>query len=181
MFTIRPFKFKEGPTHMKIYTYPAPVLRAVAEPVKDINGELQALIDNMIHTMYDAPSGIGLAANQIGETSQIIVYDLTHGEGGGNAQVLINPEITEGEGDATREEACLSLIHFSAEIIRKAIVEVRAIDRHGNPVVIEADDLLAVCLQHEIDHLNGVLIMDHVSSLKRSLYKKRLQKKLKKG
>ena len=163
---------------MKIYTYPDPILRNKAESVENIDGEMQKLIDGMADTMYMAP-GIGLAAVQVGEDKRIIVYDLSPREESRNLSVLINPEIVMSEGNIIYEEACLSVIDFSAEVSRHAKVKVRGVDRHGNPVDIEAEGLLAVCLQHEIDHLNGVLFIDHISSLKRSLYKKRIKKGLK--
>jgi peptide deformylase len=163
---------------MKIYTYPDPILKKYAKPIKDIDDEVQALADKMIATMYDAP-GIGLAANQVGELKRMIVFELHPREEGRKPSVLINPEIVLSEGEITREEACLSVLDFSAEVTRKAHVKVRGVDRHGKPLDIEAEDLLAICLQHEIDHLNGILFIDHISNLKRSLYKKRLRKMLK--
>ena len=164
---------------MKIYTYPNPVLRAHAEPVENINEDIQDLVDNMIETMCSTPTSIGLAANQVGELKRIIVFDLNPGEEGRKPAALINPEIVIGEGETTHEEACLSLIDFSAPITRNAQVKVRGVDRHGNPMDIEAEGLKAICLQHEIDHLDGTLIIDYISNLKRALYKKRLKKKLK--
>jgi len=163
---------------MKIYTYPEPILRTRAEPVENIDGDLQCLIDNMALTMYEAP-GVGLAANQVGESKCIIVYDVSPKEDGRNLNVLINPEIVLTEGEIVQEEACLSVIDFAADVKRFSRIKVRGINRHGDPVDVEAEGLLAVCLQHEIDHLNGVLFIDHVSSLKRSLYKKKLKKLLK--
>ena len=163
---------------LSIHTYPDPVLKARAEEVSDINGDLQMLIENMGETMYDAP-GIGLAANQIGVLKRILVYDVGHKGGDGRKlSVLINPEIVYGEGKIVHDEACLSVVDFSAEVARHARVQVKGYDQEGRPVEIEAEDLLAVCLQHEIDHLNGVLFIDHISSLKRSLYKRRLKKML---
>jgi len=164
---------------MKIYTYPDSVLRATAEPVENIDGDIQKLIDGMGETMYGAP-GIGLAANQVGEKIRILVYDLSPRDQGRNLCVLINPEIVLAEGDIVHEESCLSVIDFAAEVKRNARVKVRGVDRDGNPVDIEAEDLLAICLQHEIDHLNGYLFIDRISNLKRALYKKRLKKILKK-
>lgn len=161
-----------------IYTYPNPVLRATAKPVENIDDKLLKIADNMINIMYSAP-GIGLAANQVGELERLIVFDLQPGKEGRDPCVLINPEIVLSEGEVKYEEACLSVIDFSAEVIRDARVKVRGVDRHGKPMDIEADGLLAICLQHEIDHLNGVLYIDHISSLKRALYKKKLKKKLK--
>lgn len=161
-----------------ILTYPNPVLRATARLVENIDERLLKLADNMIHVMYSAP-GIGLAANQVGELDRLIVFDLHPGEEGRDPCVLINPEIVLSEGDIKYEEACLSIVDFSAEVTRNARIKVRGVDRNGKPMDIEAEDLLAICLQHEIDHLNGVLYIDHISSLKRALYKKRLRKKLK--
>ena len=166
------------PQPMKIYTFPDPLLRVKAEPVSNIDGDIQTLIDTMGETMYGAP-GIGLAANQVGEHRQIVVYDLTPRNEDRKLSVLINPVIVQYEGQLVHEEACLSVIDFSAEVSRYAVVKVRGVDREGRPVDIEAEGLLAVCLQHEIDHLNGVLFIDHISNLKRSLYKRRLKKLLK--
>jgi peptide deformylase len=163
----------------RIYTYPDPVLRGTAEPVTDIDEEIQSLIDCMAETMYAAP-GIGLAANQIGELKRIVVYDLTAREKGPDLGVLINPEILLAEGDTIYEESCLSVVDYAAEVARSARVKITGVDRHGNPVDVEAEGLLAICLQHEIDHLNGVLYIDHISNLKRALYKKRLRKLMKK-
>jgi peptide deformylase len=163
---------------MKIYTYPEPVLREQAERVDNIDEEIQKLIECMAETMYAAP-GIGLAANQVGELKRILVYDITPKDEGQNLCVLINPEIVECEGSIVYDEACLSVIDFSAEVTRHAMLKARGFDRDGKPVDIEAEGLLAVCLQHEIDHLNGKLFIDHISSLKRALYKKKLKKMMK--
>lgn len=169
---------KNSPDGMKIHTYPDPVLRAHAESVENIDVKIQDLVDNMIETMYKAP-GIGLAANQVGELKRVVVFDFHPTEAGRDPGILINPEIVLSEGEVTHEEACLSVVDFSAEITRKGQVKVRGIDRHGKPVDIEADGLLAICLQHEIDHLDGILFIDHLSSLKRTMYKKKLKKKMK--
>lgn len=165
---------------MRILTYPEPVLRVRAKPVENIDEELQELIDRMAVTMYAAP-GIGLAANQVGKPLQVVVFDVSPREEGRNLSVLINPEIVHSEGKISQQESCLSVIDYSAEVTRPAYVKVRGMDRHGKPVEIQAEGLLSVCLQHEIDHLNGVLFIDHISSLKRALYNKKLKKMLKKG
>ena len=165
---------------MKIYTYPESVLRGTAGEVENIDEDTQKLIDGMAETMYAAP-GVGLAANQVGELQRILIYDLTPKEKGRNLSVLINPEIVECEGSLVWDEACLSVVDFSAEVTRHGHVKVRGYDRHGKPVDVEAEGLLAVCLQHEIDHLDGKLFIDHISSLKRALYKKRIKKMLKKS
>ena len=163
---------------LKIFTYPDDILRAKAEPIEDIDEDLQRLIDSMAETMYGAP-GIGLAGNQVGELRRVIMYDLSSKNNGRNLSVLINPEIVQAEGKIVHEEACLSVLDYSSDVTRASQVKVRGYDRHGKPVDIEADGLLAICLQHEIDHLNGTLFIDHISSLKRSLYKKKLRKILK--
>jgi len=162
---------------LKIYTYPEAILNKKSEPVENIDGELQQLIDNMAETMYAAP-GVGLAANQVGIAKRLLVYDVSPKDESRDLSVLINPEVILAEDEIIHEEACLSVIDFSAPIKRSARINVKGLDRHGNPIVIEAEGLMAVCLQHEIDHLNGKLILDHISGLKRSLYKKKLQKLL---
>ncbi len=158
-----------------IQTYPAAVLKEKAQPVTDINGEIQSLIDNMADTMYHAP-GIGLAANQVGALHRIIIYDLTPKDEGRNLNVIINPEIVASSGEIVHPEACLSVLDYSCDVKRKACVTVTGLDREGKPVCVEAKDLLAVVLQHEIDHLDGVLFIDRISRLKRSLYKRQLEK-----
>ena len=163
----------------RIYTYPDPVLRIRAEAVEDIDEDIQALVDRMAETMYAAP-GVGLAANQVGELKRVLVYDVNSNDAGRNLSVLINPEIVLVEGKIVHEEACLSVVDFSADITRKEKIKVLGVDRHGRPVDIEAEGLLARCLQHEIDHLNGILFIDHISNLKRALYKKRIKKMLQK-
>jgi peptide deformylase len=163
----------------KVTTYPADVLRRKAETVTEIDGNIQRLIDDMAETMYNAP-GVGLAANQIGELRRVIVVDTAQEEEDSKRDLiaLINPEILEAEGKHAIEEGCLSVPYFREKIPRSEKVLVKALDRHGNPIELSAEGIQAIVLQHEIDHLNGVLIIDHVSSLKRSLYKQRLKKML---
>ncbi|MGD9076109.1 MAG: peptide deformylase, partial [Desulfobacteraceae bacterium] len=127
---------------IKIYTYPAPILRVTTELVKDIDEEIQKLVDKMAETMYAAP-GVGLAANQVGEPKRVLVYDVSPADAGRSLNVIINPEIVLAEGDIVQEEACLSVIDFSAEVSRSAQVKVRGVDIDGNPVDIEAEGLLA--------------------------------------
>lgn len=164
---------------MKIYTYPDPMLRSVSRPLENIDEDTQRLIDSMTETMYAAP-GIGLAAIQVGVPIRLIVYDVSSGEGKLNPSVLINPEIILAEDSIVYSEACLSVVDYSADVERSARIKVKGIDRNGKPIDIEAEDLEAVCLQHEIDHLNGVLFIDHISSLKRSIYKRKLKKMMEK-
>lgn len=165
---------------LTIHTYPDGVLRETAETIENIDEDLLKLFDDMIYTMYLAP-GIGLAANQVGALKRVIVVDLDPRKEGRNPCVLVNPEIVLREGRVTSEESCLSVVDYSAEVSRNAQVKVKGSDRHGKPLDIEAEGLLAICLQHEIDHLNGTLYIDHISSLKRALYKKKLKKRLKKA
>jgi len=162
----------------RIFTYPESVLREQAEPVMNIDGRLQELIDDMAETMYYAP-GIGLAGNQVGEPYRIIVFDTSAKNEPNNFCVMINPEIVEASGVVMYEEGCLSVVDYCAEVKRAERIKVQGLDREGNPVVLEEEGLLAIVLQHEIDHLNGTLFIDHISKLKRELYKRRLKKQIK--
>jgi len=158
-----------------IHTFPDQVLKTRAEEVTDINGDLQQLIDDMGATMYGAP-GLGLAANQVGDLRRVIVFDVSAKEGPRDLQVIINPCITECEGEVVHNEGCLSVLDFSAEVRRSARVCVTGVDREGKPITVEAEGLKAVVLQHEIDHLDGILFIDRISRLKRGLYVRRLKK-----
>lgn len=161
---------------LPICKLPDTVLRQKAKEVTDINGRVQRLIDDMAETMYAAP-GLGLAANQVGELQRLIVFDVGHKEGKARKlQVVLNPCIVATEGEITHEEGCLSVADFSAEVRRHAKVLVKGLDREGRPIEITGEGLLAVVLQHEIDHLNGILFIDHISRLKRGLYLRRLKK-----
>jgi peptide deformylase len=160
---------------LPIHTFPDQVLQTRAEDVNDINGDLQDLIDNMGATMYSAP-GLGLAANQVGDLRRVIVFDVSPKDGPRDLQVIINPCITECEGELVHNEGCLSVLDYSAEVRRNARLCVTGVDRHGKPITVEAEGLKAVVLQHEIDHLNGILFIDRISRLKRGLYVRRLKK-----
>ncbi len=161
---------------LPIRKLPDPVLRAKAGEVTEVTDELQRLIDDMAETMYAAP-GIGLAANQVGVLHRLIVFDVSHREGGPrDLQVILNPCITAGEGEFIREEGCLSVADFSAEVKRHARVKVKGLDREGKPLEITGEGLLAVVIQHEVDHLDGILFIDRISRLKRGLYLRRLKK-----
>ncbi len=162
---------------LEIVTYPAEVLINGARPVVQVDQELQQLIDAMAETMY-ANAGVGLAAVQVGSDRQIIVYDISEERDKRCCQALLNPQIVSAEGEYISErEGCLSVPEFRVDVKRSAGVVVEALDRDGNPVRINAEDLEAVVLQHEIDHLNGVLILDKASRLKRQLYKKKFGKR----
>ena len=161
---------------LPIRKLPDRVLRKPSREITEINGELQRLIDDMSETMYAAP-GLGLAANQVGRLDRLIVFDVGHRDGGArDLKVIINPCLTQAEGELIHEEGCLSVADFSAEVRRHARVTVKGLDREGKPVTISGEGLLAVVLQHEVDHLDGILFIDRISRLKRSLYLRRLKK-----
>ena len=161
---------------IEILTYPHPFLRKTASPVEDIDDEVNRIIDDMAATMYDAP-GTGLAATQVGIDKRIIVFDITSTDEAPVLQALINPIIISHSGEVVSEnEGCLSVPDYRADVDRAAAVCVKALDRAGNPVTIEDESFLAIVLQHEIDHLNGVLFIDHLSPLKRQIYKRRIKK-----
>ena len=165
----------------KILTYPDTVLRERAEPVTNIDGKIQKLIDDMTDTMYHAPSAIGLASNQVGEPCRIIMFDLSAKDEPNDLIILINPEIIEADGQIVNEEGCLSIIDYRADVKRCERVTVQGLNRQGNPITLKKEGFRAVVLQHEIDHLNGVLFIDHIGKLRRELYKMRLKKILKKA
>jgi peptide deformylase len=162
---------------LQIHTFPDAVLREKAKPVRKFNDELKKLVRDMAETLYAAP-GIGLAANQIGVTQQVIVIDVRDQEENINTGLvaLVNPRIISAEGEDSIEEGCLSVPEERAEVPRFATVKVEAQDVDGHLIEIEGKGLLAIVLQHEIDHLNGVLFIDHLSPLKRAAIKKRLRK-----
>ncbi len=165
--------------NLQIVTYPDRFLKQITKPVDNIDQEIQNLIDSMAETMYEAP-GVGLASIQVGFDRSIIVFDEYPGEERHSFQALINPRIVAQEGSVLSEgEGCLSVPDFRADVKRFAAVAVEGFDRHGKPVRIERDDFLGIVLQHEIDHLNGILFIDRISSLKRKMYKRRVEKQLK--
>lgn len=155
---------------------PDPLLRQQSKPVETVDSEIQRLADDMLETMYDAP-GIGLAAIQIGVARRMLVIDLSRDDEENKPQVFINPEILKVSDEvSTYEEGCLSIPDYYAEVERPASLTVGYVDRDGKQQTIEADGLLATCLQHEIDHLNGVLFIDHISRLKRDMVIKKFTK-----
>ena len=161
---------------LNICTYPEKVLSQPAEPITSIDEEVIALADHMAATMYSAP-GIGLAATQVGVAKRLLVADIAPRRPESELIVLANPEIVAAEGEVIIEEGCLSVPEYQAEVKRYEKITVRGLDLNGEEVEIEAEGLLAVVLQHEIDHLNGILFIDRLSKLKRDLVKRRLRKK----
>ena len=165
---------------LEILKYPEATLQKVSAPVKNITAQTVQLIDDMLDTMYAAP-GVGLAAPQVGALERIIVMDVDHENPHKQIYKLINPVVTRAEGEIVWEEGCLSVVDFTAEVKRAAQVEVVALDENEKEFKIEAEGLLAVALQHEIDHLDGKLFIDRISRLKRDLYSRRRKKMLKTG
>jgi len=156
-------------------------LRQVSDPVKKIDASLRKLIEDMFETMYDAP-GIGLAAIQIGAPKRVITMDLAKKEEPRNPQGFINPEIVwTSQEKATYEEGCLSIPEYYDDVERPAQVKLKYLDLEGKPREVEANGLFATCLQHEIDHLNGVLFIDHLSKLKRDRVLKKFTKAAKRA
>jgi peptide deformylase len=162
-----------------VLQFPDPRLKEVSEPISEVTDEIRELARDMCDVMYDEP-GIGLAAPQLGEAIRMIVVDTewTEEDAERNPLVLINPEIVERDGKVTWNEGCLSVPDFTADVERAARVKLRALDLDRKPVEIDAEELQAVCFQHEIDHLDGILFIDRISRLKRSLYVKKRKKAL---
>jgi peptide deformylase len=155
---------------------PDPLLRQVSEPFERVDADVKRLADDMLDTMYDAP-GIGLAAIQIGVSRRMLVLDVAKEGEDKSPIIFINPEIlTTSDERSTYEEGCLSIPDYYAEVERPASLTVRYLDLDGTQKTVEADGLLATCLQHEIDHLNGVLFIDHISRLKREMVIKKFTK-----
>lgn len=163
-------------TNLEIITLPDPLLRAPSAPVEAVNDDTRRFLDQMLATMYQAP-GIGLAAVQVGEPRRMITIDVAREEDPKSPLTLINPEILWSSDErAVYEEGCLSVPDYYAEVERPARVRVRYVDYEGRTQEQEAEGLLAICLQHEIDHLNGTLFIDYISKLKRDLVVRKFAK-----
>ena len=158
---------------LDILEYPDPRLRTRAEPVKEVDDSVRQLIDNLFDTMYDAP-GIGLAASQVNVHRRIIVVDVS--ENRDEPHAFVNPELTLLGSEIETEEGCLSVPGFYEPVVRADRIRVNALDRDGQPLQAEFDDLLAVCIQHECDHLDGKLFVDYLSNLKRTRIRRKLEK-----
>ena len=158
----------------EIVLYPDPVLRENCEPVDKITNEIKTLVEDMVDTMYNAP-GIGLAAPQVGIKKRIIVVDVGNEEKPGLYKI-INPEIIASDGKVSGDEGCLSIPDVLDSVSRFETVTVEGLDPEGKKISIEADGMLSICLQHEIDHLNGVLFIDHLSMVKKEFVKGKLKK-----
>uniref|UniRef100_UPI00404858BF peptide deformylase n=1 Tax=Shewanella sp. TaxID=50422 RepID=UPI00404858BF len=158
---------------LNVLRFPDERLRTIAEPVTDFGPELQTQIDNMLETMYEE-KGIGLAATQVNFHKQLIVMDLQ--DDVERPTVFINPQIIESSGDFTNEEGCLSVPGVYAKVDRSEFVTLKALDRHGKEFTVEADELFSICIQHEMDHLQGKLFVDYLSPLKRQRIKTKLEK-----
>lgn len=159
----------------KIVCYPDPILRKETALIEDIDDEIKTLAEDMLETMYEN-KGIGLAGPQIGILKKIVTVDISGPEKRENPMVLINPEIYEKQGEAEGEEGCLSLPGFRCNVKRAQKIKVRFLDINGKEHDISAHELLSVCIQHEVDHLSGRLIIDYAGKLKKSMYEKKLKK-----
>jgi len=164
----------------KILTYPAPELKQPAHAVQNINAQIDQLVTDLVESMYAAP-GVGLAAPQVGSSERVIVLDVDQENPGKHLVKLINPVIVEREGSIVWEEGCLSVVDYTAEVTRAKRVLVKAWTPDEKEIEIEGEDLLAVALQHELDHLDGKLFIDRISRLKRDLYRRRVKKWLRDG
>ena len=167
----------------KLYTivkYGDPILEKPAAPITKFDAELEELAEDMFATMY-AAQGIGLAAPQIGKSLRIAVVDVTSGKNSEAKIVLVNPEVIHGEGEKREEEGCLSIPGFRGYVVRPQFVTVKALNLKGEPFEIRGEDLLARAFCHEIDHLNGILFLQHLSMLKRDLIKRKIKKLKKQG
>ncbi len=166
---------------LDILTYPNKTLSQPTTPLENIDGKVQEMIDGMANTMYEAP-GIGLAAIQVGWDKSVLIYDISPREESRALQVLVNPKIITQEGQMISEnEGCLSVPDFRADVKRSEFISVEGHDREGNPIRLDAEGMLAIVLQHEIDHLNGTLFIERISSLKRQMYKRRVKKQISKN
>ena len=163
----------------EIVQFPDPRLKLVSKPITQITDEIRQLAADMIEVMYDEP-GIGLAAPQVGESVRMFVIDTewSDEEIGRNPKVVLNPEISEREGRITWDEGCLSVPDYNAVVERDAKITLRGLDLDGNPILERAEGLRAVCIQHEVDHLDGILFIDRISRLKRGLYVMKRRKQL---
>lgn len=159
---------------LNILEFPDSRLRTIAKPVLQVDDSIRKLVDDMLETMYQAP-GIGLAATQVDVHLQVVVMDLS--EEGNDPMVLINPEVEVLDGDTCpNQEGCLSVPGFYETVERPAHIRLKALDKYGTPFEIEPENLMAVCIQHELDHLNGKLFVDYLSAFKRERIKKKLEK-----
>jgi peptide deformylase len=159
----------------KILTFPAPELKHAAHAVRNIDATINQLVTDLVETMYAAP-GVGLAAIQVGSPERVIVLDVDHENPGKHLLKLVNPVIVERDGSIVWEEGCLSVVDYTAEVTRAKRVLVKGWTPDEKEIEIEGENLLAVALQHEIDHLDGKLFIDRISRLKRDLYKRKVKK-----
>lgn len=160
---------------LEIVTYPNPTLTGRAEEVEKVDGKIRKLISDMVDTMY-ANGGVGLAAPQVGVSKRVIVVDVRPYDPSTSLISIVNPEVVSERGDVLHEEGCLSVPECVEGIKRRQWIKVRGLDKRGREIEVEGEGMLAIALQHEIDHLNGSVILDRMSRIKRDLHKKRLRK-----
>ncbi|MFQ6077539.1 MAG: peptide deformylase [Thermodesulfobacteriota bacterium] len=160
---------------LEIVTYPNPTLTGRAEEVEKVDGKIRKLISDMVDTMY-ANGGVGLAAPQVGVSKRVIVVDVRPYDPSTSLISIVNPEVVSERGDVLHEEGCLSVPECVEGIKRRQWIKVRGLDKRGREIEVEGEGMLAIALQHELDHLNGSVILDRMSRIKRDLHKKRLRK-----
>jgi len=161
---------------LPVLQYPDPRLARVSLPIQEVTPEMRELAENMVETMY-ARDGIGLAAPQVGTAIRLVVLDVSGPDRREDLHILINPVLTITGPEIESEEGCLSIADYRSTVCRSRRVHVKATDLDGNPVSFDAEDLLAICIQHECDHLDGILFLDHISRLKRSMFDRKIKKR----
>ena len=161
---------------LPVLKYPDPRLKRQCAPVEEVTPELRELVANMVETMYER-DGIGLAAPQIGRAIRLVVIDTSGPEERKDLMVLVNPELELAGHEVDSEEGCLSVPDYRSEVVRSSAVRLKATDLDGKPIAFETDGLQAICLQHECDHLDGKLFIDHISRLKRMMFDRKIAKK----
>jgi len=161
---------------LPVLQYPDPRLARVSLPIQEITPEIRELAENMVETMY-ARDGIGLAAPQVGTPVRLVVVDVSGPDRREDLRILVNPVLKTSGPEIDSEEGCLSITDYRSTVCRFGQVHVEATDLDGNPVSFDAEDLLAVCVQHECDHLDGILFIDHISRLKREMFDRKIKKK----
>ena len=163
---------------LPVLQYPDPRLARVSQPIQEITPEIRELAENMVETMY-ARDGIGLAAPQVGTAIRLVVVDISGPDKREDLRILVNPLLKPSGPEIDSEEGCLSITDYRSTVCRSGQIHIEATDINGNPMSFDAENLLAICVQHECDHLDGILFIDHISRLKREMFDRKIKKKSK--
>jgi peptide deformylase len=161
---------------LPVLQYPDPRLARISQPIQEVTPEIRKLADDMVETMY-ARDGIGLAAPQVGEAIRLVVMDVSGPDKREDLRILVNPVLKLSGPEIDSEEGCLSITDYRSTVYRSGLAHVEATDLDGNPVIFDAEETLAICIQHECDHLDGILFIDHISRLKREMFDRKIKKK----